>query len=191
MGSENTASTVITGAPGTGKTSIISHLGDKVSCIPEPARRVLKTAREQGTDATGDREPVAFLDAMRNMMLNDLELAKSLPQPIVFDRSLPDLIAYATWYERVGGISLPDHLSPENLAALCRQEMPTVSVFHCPVWDEIYSQDDERRMTLSEARQFDSMIGDAYEQRLGIVPVLVPKGAPQKRADFIAKAMAL
>lgn len=180
---------VITGAPGTGKTSLISYLQERVPCIPEPARRVIETARRFGTDATGDRNPVAFLEAMRAMMLNDLQRAAKLERPAAFDRSLPDLIAYANWYESIEGISLPDHLTPENLACLCRHEMPNFTAFHCPVWDEIYAQDDERQMTLADSYNFESMLKTAYKDCQFTNIINVPKSTPKERAEFIANAM--
>ncbi|MGH1421886.1 MAG: AAA family ATPase [Hyphomonas sp.] len=182
---------VITGAPGTGKTSIVSKLTIRARCIPEAARRVLKHAHKHGGDATGDQNPAAFIEAMSAAMRDDLSFAKSSNAPIIFDRSLPDLIAYARWYEEMEKVKLPRHISPTSLERLCRQEMPKIAVFHCPVWDQIFTQDEERKMSLIQARQFDVMIQDAYQIRLGLTLTNVPIGPPEQRAQFIAKQMAL
>jgi len=55
-------------------------------------------------------------------------------------------------------------------------------------WEEIYSVDDERRMSFADTMQFHEEIVDAYE-RAGYTLVAVPRNSVDLRAAFVLDAI--
>ena len=99
--------------------------------------------------------------------------------PVFFDRGIPDLIAYALLY------GLDDR--PARGAAHKYRYNPTV--FFAPPWKDIYSTDEERRMTYGQAADFGERMRDAY-LGLGYTLVELPREDPAERAQFIEAKVA-
>ena len=162
---------VLTGPPGSGKTSLLNALGPRVQSVAEPARRVLAEQRQTGGTATGDQDPAAFVDHMLELAVRDYRAASGVT---VFDRGLPDLLGFAAYYD------LNDDPIREAIAAH-RYRSP---VFFLPGWEEIYENDEERTLDFSGAVAFGELIRQGYEQS-GYELVEVPIGPFEARAAFI------
>ncbi|MEQ9814817.1 MAG: AAA family ATPase [Azospirillaceae bacterium] len=165
---------VLTGAPGSGKSSVLAALAaDGVATVAEPARQVLAQQRATGGDGVPDRDPGRFVDLMlaRAVSAYDAAAGKS---PVIFDRGVPDLFAYAEWY----GL---DTAAIAEAAARCRYEAP---VFVAPDWPAIYRTDDERTMRFEEACRFGDSLRRAY-RHCGYDLVDLPRADVATRSRFI------
>lgn len=164
---------VVTGAPGTGKTSVISLLSDRYPTVSEPARALIaQHARETG-EATLDDRPELFLERLIKRSIDDFS---SVADTVVafFDRGLVDSVAYATAFG----------LDPQpvlNVATRYRYDSP---VFIAPPWREIYTPDALRRATFEQVEAFDVALRSAYLQ-LGYRLVELPRNTPIERAESI------
>lgn len=85
---------VLSGPPGSGKTSLLKALGSRVQTVAEPARRVLAEQRRIGGTATGDQDPAAFVAQMLALAVRDYGAASGIS---VFDRGLPDLLGFTAF----------------------------------------------------------------------------------------------
>lgn len=166
---------VITGSMGSGKTPLIEALAmDGFLGVAEPARAVIA---EQGiVDGLKiyDRDKQLFLDLMLERSLGDFAEHADARRPVLFDRGLPDLIAYA----RLFGLDA----APAESAA--RAHRYNGLVFVLPSWREIYVTDEDRRMTFEQAAAFGDAVRDIYTD-LGYTPVDVPRATIAERAAFV------
>lgn len=166
---------VLTGAPGSGKTSILHELvGLGFASVDEPARRVIAEQRALGEPAIYDKDPRVFVDLMLSRALSDVEKLRAATRPVFFDRGVPDLIGYAELF----GLDSSD---AEQAAATYRYNSV---VFYVPSWPEIYVTDGDRRMTVEAAQAFGARVRDIYVD-LGYTVVDLPRDTIESRARFI------
>ena len=92
----------------------------------------------------------------------------------MFDRGVPDCVAYATML----GIDP----SPSIRAFDVYRYHP--QVFVPAPWEQIYVVDDERTMSFADTLPFHTAILDAY-RGAGYVLVEVPRGSAEHRAAFV------
>ncbi len=162
---------VLAGPPGAGKTATLRALGEAVTIINEPARRVLAQQRGVGGTGTGDQDRAQFVALMLDMAKADYDSASGLT---VFDRGLPDLLAFCAHYG----------LPPDPVRQAMSVRNYARDVFWFPPWQEIYIQDKERRLDFAGAKAFGELIHTAY-CGAGYSLIPVPFVSPQARADFI------
>jgi predicted ATPase len=161
---------VITGAMGSGKSTLLAELRERgFTVVAEPARIVLAAQRAAGGDGVPERNPQRFCDLMLERMKSDYDEHPSA----FYDRGIPDLVGYA----RLFGLEPPrvDNYRYDD------------RVFVFPAWREIYTTDDERKMTFEMAETFGEDVRHIYEG-LGYQIVDVPKDTPDARARFIIGA---
>lgn len=164
---------VITGGLGVGKTSLLSLLNRQYETVAEPARELIAEHRATSDEATLDQRPELFVEKLISRSIEKYTTASS-SAVTVFDRGVPDCIAYAMAYELSIGPAL-------DAASRYRYEVPA---FIASPWEEIYSTDDMRRATFAQAVAFYSYVVEAYE-RLGYQMVELPKTSVEERAAFI------
>ena len=166
---------VLTGAFGSGKSTVLELLRLRgVQVIVEPARQILAEQRSIQGNGVPERDPRLFVELMLSRMLSTYRQSDSRPGPLLFDRGIPDILAYA----RLFGFDLP---AAENAATLYRYN---TKVFIAPFWGEIYCTDEERTVPSSVAREFGDHVRAIYE-RLGYTPVDLPCSSAEDRAEFI------
>lgn len=167
---------VLAGPPGAGKTTLLDQVAGEIAVVPEYARRVLAHERRTGGRATGDQDQELFVQRMLELALDDYHGAEG---PTLFDRGLPDLLAFCAHYR------LPD--DPVRAAVAAQRYNPVV--FFLPPWAEIYTTDDERILDFEGAAAFGALIRTAYEQS-GYDLIDVPKASVEDRAAFILERLA-
>ncbi|WP_298526210.1 ATP-binding protein [uncultured Christiangramia sp.] len=167
---------VITGGPGTGKSSIIHELEAKgENCIHEISRQVTLEAQRDGIDQLFLEQPLLFSEKLLEGRLNQFkEASNSSANRIFLDRGLPDVVAYMDYFNTV---------YPEIFNATC-EEHAYDKVFILPPWMEIYKSDNERYETYEEAVRISEYLYDTY-RRFGYSPIEIPKLSVAERTKFI------
>ncbi len=131
---------ILTGAPGSGKTATLDHIGADIRCVGEPAREILAEQRSMGGAGTHDRDRSSFLDLILRRSIEKYEAAQRGDGSVVFDRGIPDCIAYAVLF----GIDP----TPSVLAS--QEYRYNDEVFVLGPWEDIYVVDDERVMSFAD-----------------------------------------
>ncbi|HET9941454.1 MAG TPA: AAA family ATPase [Candidatus Eisenbacteria bacterium] len=163
---------VVTGAPGTGKTAILSAITG-IDIVPEPARIVLAEQRALDETGTPERDPRRFVELLLGRSIENHRNAKA-GKPVLFDRGVPDCIAYA----------LLLGADPEPCIQATSRYRYEATVLVARPWAEIYTTDDERKMTFDATLEFQRLIEEAY-LGAGYMLVEIPRGKLEERAAFV------
>ena len=178
MSKSTPQSIILTGAPGAGKTTILSSLRDQGNlCIPEPAREILFEQRSIAGRGIPDIDPMLFLELILSRALLRHREADQGSGTYFFDRGIPDVIGYA----RLFGIPFP---AAEKATELYRYATP---VLFFPAWREIYSTDDERTMSYEATEVFGEQLREVY-LAYGYELIEVPKSGIKDRVEFVLAA---
>jgi len=165
---------ILTGAPGSGKSTILDALGGNIRVMGEPAREVLAEQRAIDGDGTHDRDRSLFVALLLQRSIDKHEAAQHEERPVMFDRGIPDCIAYAALMDV--------DPTPSLEAAAAHYYHRDVLILE--PWEEIYDTDDERTMSFEQTHPFHDALVDAYT-RTGYSLVVVPKGPIEDRAAFV------
>ncbi len=166
---------VITGAPGTGKTSLLKNLrASGYQGNDEPARKIL--SEQLAVDGPGlpSKNPQLFIQMMQKESINLFLQSDSFTGPVFFDRGLPDLVAYALRF----GVDTSEF---ENTA---KSYAYNPTVFILSPWKDIFINDSERKLSFEMSLAFHQLITKAYKD-LKYQLVEVPMASIQERAQFI------
>lgn len=167
---------VITGGPGSGKSSLIDALAAQgIATMPEAGRAIIRDQLAIGGDALPWGDRAAFAAQMLDWELRSHQAARALASPVVLDRGIPDVIGYL----RLCGLPVPGHA--ERAAAAFRYNR---TVFIAPHWPEIYAQDAERKQDEAEAAATHDMMARVYAE-LGYDLVPLPLANMAERARFV------
>jgi predicted ATPase len=85
---------VITGAPGTGKTTLVESLAHAGTIVGEPARELIAEHREATGVRSLDGSPELFVERLIARSIEKFDAAVDL-EVAIYDRGLPDCVAYA------------------------------------------------------------------------------------------------
>jgi len=168
---------IITGAMGSGKSTICQEVEAQGQLtIAEPARQILAEQRSFNGAGVPEKDPKLFTDLMLSRALYLYKLNRESRKAVLFDRGVPDMIAYASLFNLDTG-------SYEKAAQVYRYN-PTV--FFMADWEEIYTTDDERKMSYEQARGFGQSVRKIYAD-LGYELIEVPQMNVEDRARFICE----
>jgi len=171
---------IITGAPSTGKSSVINELKNlNFKCYGEVAREIIKENKLNNLDIFPWINMREFSDMVYSRMKITLE---ELPDDICFlDRSVVDLIGY---------MEFANEAVPAHYEYLAKAANYSKKVFFMPLWDTIYTNDEERKESIEEAKNIDINLRKAYSN-LGFELIDVPQLSIKERAEFIIKSIGL
>lgn len=166
---------IITGAPSTGKSSVIEELARRgYTCHEEIAREVIRENLDNKVDVFPWNQMRAFSDQVFGRMV-DLVASFQKEKICFLDRSIVDLIGYM----KFANAPVPSKYMQEAM-----QVGYSPKVFFMPMWNDIYSMDEERKESINEAQLIGDALFDAY-QELGFELIEVPRVSISNRADFI------
>jgi predicted ATPase len=166
---------IITGAPGTGKTSIINELISRnFSCVRENSREVISEQLLSEGDILPWKNQMSFEEKISRLRIQQYK--KSLDKNLVFfDRSPFDSLAY---------LNLNNLKFSNNLIRSIKKCKFNKSVFFTPIWAEIYEKDKERIEDINKAKKIEEAIIKMYSNE-GFNLIKVPKLKIKARTDFI------
>jgi predicted ATPase len=170
---------VITGGPGTGKSTVINELeNQQFTCMHEISREVTLMARKNGIEQLFLKDPLLFSKLLLEGRVHQFKKAKSIKTDLVFlDRGIADVYAYMNYL----GVSYPPIFIDE-----CKINTYDNPIFLMPPWKEIYITDNERYESFEQSLAIHNHLEIAYKN-LGYTIVEVPFGTAKERAAFILK----
>ena len=169
---------IITGTMGSGKSSVLNAISkDEHDIVPECARTILAEQRAFGGSGVPDKDPSLFCELLLSRTLHQYKNNKDVSLTI-YDRGLPDIIGYAKWF----------NLELSHFKSCAKQYRYNNTVFLLEPWQEIYVNDDERKMTFKEAELFHDDLVNIYKE-LNYELLIVPKASIQERVAFIYRKL--
>ncbi|GAA4301108.1 AAA family ATPase [Aestuariibaculum suncheonense] len=176
----STKKIVITGGPGTGKSSLINELIKRGhTCLEEISRQVILEAQKEGIDQLFLTNPLLFSEQLLKGRTQQFEEAKTYSaETIFFDRGVHDVIAYMNFI----GDSYPQHF-----IEACKNSIYD-GVFILKPWEAIYTSDNERYESFEQALQIHDHLLNTYSS-YNYNLIDVPFDTIENRADYILNAI--
>lgn len=172
---------VVTGGPGSGKTTLIDALAARgFRHMPEAGRAIIRDQRRIGGNALPWGDRAAFAELMLAWEMRSWNEALAHPGPVIFDRGVPDVIGYLD----LCGLPVPEHVA--RAAKIFRYAR---TVFVAPPWREIFTGDAERKQDFAEAAATHAAMLRTYAA-LGYEAVPLPFATVDARAAAVAEHIA-
>ncbi|MGA9639126.1 AAA family ATPase [Flavobacterium sp.] len=171
---------IITGGPGTGKTTILNGLKTMgFCCYPEISRAITLEAQKEGIEQLFLQRPLLFSELLLKGRKEQFENALKEPTDLIFiDRGLPDITGYLDYI----GTDYSDFFSKP-----CEENLYT-QVFSLPPWEEIYKSDEVRYENFEQASTVHQYIINSYK-KFQYTPIEVPRDSVENRIQFILKSI--
>lgn len=169
---------IITGGPGTGKSSIINELIKRdYACLEEISRQVTLEAQKKGIDQLFLTKPLLFSELLlKGRQEQYLEASNLEHQVVFFDRGIPDVLAYMDF---IGDTY------PKSFVEVCEASVYD-TVFILKPWKAIYSSDNERYENFAQALQIHDHLVNTYKN-YNYTLIDVPFDTVENRTNFILK----
>lgn len=167
---------VLTGGPGSGKTTLIEALrlaGFATSV--EAGRGIIRDQCDIGGSALPWRDRALFAELMLSWEMRSYQVAREQTGPVFFDRGVPDTLGFL----KLGGLPVPDYVNSATERFRYNRR-----VFIAPPWPDIFAQDEERKQTLDEAERTCHALAGVYTE-LGYELVTLPLAPVEARLRFV------
>jgi predicted ATPase len=162
---------ILTGAPGTGKSSIVDRLEELgYNVIQESARELIEYYQKYEHEHLPWNNREYFQKAVEDKNIDNYLKNKSG----FFDRSIVDEIAFSVYYK--------SKISKE-LTNRC-MEYRYDKVFIFKPWEKIFRNDSVRNETFRQCVELDKCLMDSYSD-FGYKPIEVIRGSIGERIEFI------
>ncbi|MBY6142006.1 AAA family ATPase [Leisingera daeponensis] len=167
---------VVTGGPGSGKSSLIDALRCRgIETMPKAGRAIIRDQVQSGGTALPWEDRAMFAELMLTRDLQSWQEASALEGPVMMDRGIADVFGYLT----LCGLPIPAHIEAAAKAYRYNRK-----VFIAPYWDAIFGQDAERKQNQEEAKATGKVMAETYA-RFGYELVELPQVTVEERADFV------
>jgi predicted ATPase len=171
---------VITGGPGSGKSTLIEALAERGICtMPEAGRAIIQDQVAVGGEALPWLDRRAFAELMLSWDMRSHRVGLNLKGPVIFDRGVPDVLGYL----RLSELPVPSHV--ERAARVFRYHR---RVFIAPPWREIFAADAERKQSFEEAEATYKVMMQTYAG-LGYDLIPLPLSSVEERVQFVLAAV--
>ncbi|MBM6576886.1 AAA family ATPase [Microvirga sp. SRT01] len=167
---------VITGGPGSGKSTLIDALAAAgVATSEEVGRRIIReqVAARENALPWGDQRRFAKLMLAGETAAREAALERG--ETVLLDRGVPDVAGFL----RVSRIAVPpvlDHAA--------RSHRYNRRVFLAPFWAEIFTEDAERQQSMQLAAATESIMRATYAD-YGYTIVELPRASVAERVGFV------
>ena len=149
--------------------------------MPEAGRAIIQDQAAIGGSALPWIDPGAFADGMLCWELRSYREASAVGGVIFFDRGIPDVAGYLRLIE------LP---VPEYVVRAIELFRYSRRVFIAPPWQEIFTQDAERKQTFEEAvRTYESLAATYREHGYDLIEL--PRAPVPERVRFVLEKLDL
>jgi len=166
---------IITGGPGSGKSTLIDALENNgYSRSIEAGRAIIQSQLQIGGLSLPWIDPASFAEWMLCWEINSYVNALRSEGPVIFDRGIPDIISYL----RFMNLPVPEYM--ERAVDLYRYNR---KVFIAPPWESIFIQDNERKQTFGEARILFDILFKTYSA-FGYDLIILPMETVEVRLQF-------
>ncbi|MDG1682026.1 MAG: ATPase [Flavobacteriales bacterium] len=167
---------LITGGPGTGKTSLFKSLiSDGFVGFEEKSREVTTTYKKKGIDQLFLTNPLLFSDLLLESRVNQFVDSDKIKETnVFFDRGIPDVIAYLDFKKMKYG---------QQYSNACKNYRYD-TVFILRPWKDIFVNDKERYESFEESLEIDKYIYKTYTN-LKYSVVEIPHMSIVKRKEFV------
>tara|TARA_B100001758_G_C18396282_1_gene606151 strand:- start:312 stop:839 length:528 start_codon:yes stop_codon:yes gene_type:complete len=167
---------IISGAPGTGKSSIIKELKIRgYFCFEEVWKKEYKNpSKKYNSDYINIFSKHLFSERLKHL---ETKIPKTKDQVIFYDRSIIDTISYLNNYKK--------NIESTWLETAIKKRYYE-TIFFCPLWKEIYKQTNERKESFEETMLIEKTLTSTYKEFLYKIKN-VPKLDISKRVDYILK----
>jgi len=162
---------IITGAPGTGKTTLINLLKNRFSCMDEVSRKVI--TEEQQNNRNG--MPWADINRFSELVFTRTKKELLTSDSQFCDRSVLDLEAY---------LSVEKKEIPDYLKNFCYKKNYHKTVFFTPTWFAIYQQDPQRLQEFDYCLKLEKSLLEHYKSK-GFKIIILPRFSAIKRKKLI------
>ncbi len=180
MGSDFERFVVVTGGPGSGKSTLIDAL-ERVGFgrTIEAGRGIIQDQVAIGGRALPWVDPALFAEMMLALEMRSYRAAEQQAGIIFFDRGVPDVAGYL----RLMKLPVPE--SVEKAVATFRYNS---RVLIAPPWEEIFQQDRERKQDFAEAVRTSEVLAETYT-KYGYELVELPRLSVEERLRFVRESM--
>lgn len=167
---------VISGGPGSGKTSLLDALEREGYCrTQEAGRGIIQHQVAMGGSALPWDDKLLFAELMLSWEIRSYQMAQQTTGPVFFDRGVPDIAGYL-------------QLEKMTIARHMRKAVETFrynqTVFMAPPWREIYRPDRERKQDFAEAVRTYQVLRTTYESE-GYRVQEIPCASIEERVRFV------
>lgn len=176
----NTKKIVITGGPGTGKSTLINELIRRgYTCFEEISRQIILDAKKDGIDQLFLTNPLLFSELLlkgRQQQFLNADMVSS--EVVFFDRGLPDVLAYLDYI---------DNSYPQSFIKTCKDHAYD-TVFVLKPWEAIYKSDNERYENFEQALNIHEHLIKTYQHyNYKLIDVLFD--TVENRVDFVLNTL--
>jgi len=172
---------VISGGPGSGKTTLVNLLRNRGhECVEEFSRIIIENAQKKGEKNIFKSEPISFSEEIwkgrkEQYEKFDIYWGKAKKPYVFFDRGLHDVVAYL----ECNGVPYDPHKFDLS-------NFPYEMALLLPPWKAIYIKDNERKEDFEETEKLYFYIKNTY-QKNNIPIIEIPFQNPELRISTLHK----
>lgn len=165
---------IITGAPGTGKTTLIDALrNNNFYCFEEVSRRIIISEQQTNGNKTPWEDVVGFTDLVYEKTIEELKIPT--PKTTFVDRGLPDNIAY---------LKLQNQIIDNQFLDFNYKQYYNTTVFILSPWKKIYVKDPQRLQSFEQTKKLHTLLLQTYKD-LGFSIHFLPNSTLLERKQLI------